>query len=261
MRDPTARPAPRPPLRVVGPDWRPDRRFGRLGILLAIGLGLAALVGLATAVGLAVTPPVADFRQRVDASLREHGGRYVPIEAVPDRLSEAVIAIEDERFYQHRGIDTQGLLRALAADLYHRRALEGASTLSQQLVKNLYLGGNDDNWRKPVDLLIAIKLEATYDKHTILAAYLNTVYYGHRAWGIGEAAQVYFRMAPAQLDLARASMLAGLPQAPSAYDPYRNPCGARGRQFAVLAQMAHVGYITEQEAAAAYAEPIGFPCR
>jgi membrane peptidoglycan carboxypeptidase len=219
------------------------------------------LLGVATAAGMALTPPVDDLRGRVDAVLRAHGGSYVPIDAVPDQLSEAVISIEDERFYQHQGIDTQGLVRALLADLYHHRALEGASTLSQQLIKNLYLQGNDDNWRKPQDLVLALKLEAKYDKHTVLAAYLNSVYYGHQAWGIGRAAQVYFHMAPAELDLARASMLAGLPQAPSYYDPYRNPCAARGRQFAVLAQMAHVGYITADEAARAYAEPIGFPCR
>lgn len=257
MRESVGRPA----LRVVGPDWRSRRPLGLLGIVLAAILGLSVLVGLGTAIGLAVTPPVNDLRQRVDAVLRAHHGTYVPIAAVPDQLSEAVIAIEDERFYQHRGIDTQGLLRALAADLYHRRALEGASTLSQQLVKNLYLAGDDDNWRKPEDLLLALKLEGTYTKHVILESYLNSVYFGHQAWGVGRAAEVYFHMAPAQLDLARASMLAGLPQAPSAYDLYRNPCGARARQFAVLAQMAHVGYITPDDAARAYAESIGFPCK
>src|SRR5207245_4597659 len=152
-------------------------------------------------------------------------------------------------FYQHRGIDTQGLVRALLADLYHRRALEGASTLSQQLIKNLYLQGDDDNWRKPEDLVLALKLEAKYDKHTVLAAYLNSVYYGHQAWGIGRAARVYFHLAPSELDLAQASMLAGLPQAPSSYDPYRNACAARCRPFASLAPTGADGHPPPHEAA------------
>ncbi len=108
--------------------------------------------------------------------------------------------------------------------------------------------------------MLALKLEARFDKHTILENYFNAVYYGHGAYGIGQASAVYFHRAPAQLDLARASMLAGLPQAPSYYDLYRNPCAARARQFNVLAQMAHDGYIREEQAATAYSEPIGFPC-
>jgi len=109
--------------------------------------------------------------------------------------------------------------------------------------------------------VLALKVEAKFTKHQILESYLNSVYYGHGAYGIGEAAQVYFHMKPADLDLARASMLAGLPQSPSFYDLYRNPCAARARHFAVLAQMVHDGYITERQRAAAYAESIGFPCR
>ena len=131
----------------------------------------------------------------------------------------------------------------------------------QQLIKVLYMNGDDDGWRKPEDLLLALKLEARYDKHTILENYFNAVYYGHGAYGIGQASQVYFHRPPAQLDLARASMLAGLPQSPSYYDLYRNPCSARARQFNVLAQMAHDGYISANQAAAAYAESIGFPCQ
>ena len=123
------------------------------------------------------------------------------------------------------------------------------------------MNGDDDGWRKPEDLLLALKLEARYDKHTILENYFNAVYYGHGAYGIGQASQVYFHRPPAQLDLARASMLAGLPQSPSYYDLYRNPCSARARQFNVLAQMAHDGYISSNQAAAAYAESIGFPCK
>jgi len=240
----------------------PGGRGRRLaGMAVAVLLGIPALVGLVTAIGLAVTPPVDDLSRRVDSVLSANKATRVPLNAVADQLSEALIAIEDERFYSHHGIDSQGLVRALFADLYHRRALEGGSTLSQQLAKNLYMNHNDDGWRKPEDLLLAIKLESKFSKHQILESYLNSVYFGHGAYGVGQAAAVYFHTRPAQLDLARASMIAGLPQSPSYYDLYQNPCAARARQFAVLAQMVHDGYIKQAQAAAAYSESIGFTCK
>ena len=230
------------------------------GIVVILLLGLPALFGLATAAALALLPPIDDLPTRVDRVLSAHGATRVALKDVPDQLSAALIAIEDERFYSHHGIDSQGLVRALIADLYHRRALEGASTLSQQLVKNLYMNHNDDGWRKPADILLAVKLEAKFSKHQILDSYLNSVYFGHGAYGIGQAAAVYFHRKPGELDLARASMLAGLPQSPSYYDLYHNPCAARARQFAVLAQMTHDGYISQAQAASAYSESIGFSC-
>jgi penicillin-binding protein 2D len=240
---------------------RRTRRQQVIAVIVATALGLPALLGMVTAVGLIITPSVDDMPKRVDAILSAQGGTRVPLADVPDQFSEALIAIEDERFYVHRGIDTQGLIRAVLTDLYHHRALEGGSTLTQQLIKLLYMDNNDDGWRKPEDLLLALKLESRFDKHTILESYLNAVYYGHGAYGIGEASAVYFHERPAQLDLARASMLAGLPQSPSFYDLYHNPCSARARQFNVLAQMAHDGYISQDEAARAYSEPIGYPCK
>ena len=237
------------------------RRQRVSAVVVAVALGLPALFGVATGIGILVTRPVDDMPKRVDGILKEHGGSRVRLNDIPDQLSEALIAIEDERFYQHSGIDTQGLIRAVLTDLYRQRALQGGSTLSQQLIKVVYMNNDDDGWRKPENLLLALKVEARFDKHTILENYLNTVYYGHGAYGIGQASEVYFHRPPGQLDLARSSMLAGLPQSPSYYDLYRNPCSARARQFNVLAQMAHDGYISDEEAAAAYAEPIGFPCK
>jgi len=230
-------------------------------VIVAVALGLPALFGVATGIGLLVTPSVDDMPKRVDAILKQHDGTRVRLNDIPDQLSEALIAIEDERFYEHSGIDTQGLIRAVLTDLYRHRALQGGSTLSQQLIKVVYMNNDDDGWRKPENLLLALKVEARFDKHTILENYLNAVYYGHGAYGIGQASEIYFHRPPGKLDLARASMLAGLPQSPSYYDLYRNPCSARARQFNVLAQMAHDGYISQEAAAAAYAEPIGFPCK
>jgi len=237
------------------------RRQRVVAVIVAVALGLPALFGVATGIGLLVTPSVDDLPQRVDAILKQHGGTRVRLNDIPDQLSEALIAIEDERFYQHSGIDTQGLIRAILTDLYRHRALQGGSTLSQQLMKVVYMNNDDDGWRKPENLLLALKVESRFDKHTILENYFNAVYYGHGAYGIGMASEIYFHRPPAQLDLARASMLAGLPQSPSYYDLYRNPCSARARQFNVLAQMAHDGYISQKAAADAYAEPIGFPCK
>src|SRR6266566_3581963 len=217
------------------------RRQRVVAVIVALALGLPALFGIATGVGLLVTPSVDDMPKSVDAILQQHGGTRVHLSDIPDQLSEALIAIEDERFYQHSGIDTQGLIRAVLTDLFRHRALQGASTLSQQLMKVVYMDNDDDGWRKPENLLLALKVEARFDKHTIL--------------------ENYFHRAPGELDLARASMLAGLPQSPSYYDLYRNPCSARARQFNVLAQMAHDGYISQKAADAAYAEPIGFPCK
>jgi membrane peptidoglycan carboxypeptidase len=238
-----------------------SRRQRVVAVVVALALGLPALFGIATFVGLLITPSVDDMPKRVDAILKQHGGTRVQLNDIPDQLSEALIAIEDERFYQHSGIDTQGLIRAVLTDLYRHRALQGGSTLSQQLMKVVYMDNDDDGWRKPENLLLALKVEARFDKHTILENYFNAVYYGHGAYGIGMASEIYFHLRPAQLDLAQASMLAGLPQSPSWYDLYRNPCAARARQFNVLAQMAHDGYISQRAAADAYAEPIGFPCK
>jgi len=240
---------------------RQTRRQQLVAALVAIVLGVPAALGVVTAFGLLLSRPIDDLPARVDAILGAHEATRVPLASVPDQLSEALIAIEDERFYQHRGIDTQGVIRAILTDLYRHRALQGGSTLTQQLVKVVYLNDNDNGARKIEDLLLTLKVEARFDKHTILENYFNAVYYGHGAYGIGAASAVYFHRPPIALDLARASMLAGLPQSPSFYDPYRNPCPARARQFNVLAQMAHDGYISQDQAGRAYNEPIGFPCK
>ncbi len=234
------------------------RSFSRLVVVLLVVAGAS---GLATAASLLVTPRVDDLPSRVDAVLRAHEATRTPLQSTPRQLTQALVAIEDERFFSHHGIDLQGLTRALLADLYHRRALEGGSTLTQQLVKNVYMDGRDDGWRKPENLVLALKVEARFSKQQILESYLNSVYFGHGAWGIGQAAEVYFRMTPDRMDLARASMLAGLPQSPSYYDLYRNPCAARARHFNVLEQMVHDGYLARDEATAAYNESIGFPCK
>jgi penicillin-binding protein 1A len=182
---------------------------------------------------------------------------YMPMGAIPHRVQVATIAIEDERFFQHHGVDSQGVMRALWNNLRSGRMNEGASTITQQLAKRIYLQGDDRSWRRKADdIILAVKIEGQYGKAQILEWYLNDIYYGRGATGIGPAARRYFGVAPIELTLAQAALLAGLPQAPSALDPYTNFAGAKARQRAVLTQMAHDGYISTQQADTAAAEPL-----
>jgi len=176
---------------------------------------------------------------------------------MPLILQHAVVATEDERFYRHHGIDVIGVLRALPYDITHLSLAQGASTITEQLAKVLYLGGNDHNpWRKLEDAAVAVKLENRYSKATILAAYLNSAYFGEQAYGVQAAAERYFGLPARSLDPAQATMLAGLIQAPSVYDPLRNPELGRARQTEVLRSLVRSGYLAEAHAAAVLAQPL-----
>ncbi len=149
------------------------------------------------------------------------------------------------------------MIRALPYDLVHLSFAQGASTISEQVGKLLYLGGNDHTlWRKLQDAALAVKLESRYSKAQILAAYLNSAYFGAGAYGAWAASEHYFGVRPLQLDTAQATLLAGLIQAPSAYDPITHPVAARARQVEVLRSLVRAGFLTEEEAAAALARPL-----
>jgi penicillin-binding protein 1A len=176
---------------------------------------------------------------------------------MPLILREAVVATEDERFYRHHGIDIIGVIRALPYDLTHLSFAEGASTITEQLAKVLYLDGNDHNpWRKLQDAAVAVKLEDRYSKAEILAAYLNTAYFGGGATGVQAAANHYFAIPARMLDAAQATLLAGLIQAPSFYDPLQDPSLARARQIDVLRSLVRSKYLKEPTAAALLAQPL-----
>jgi penicillin-binding protein 1A len=167
--------------------------------------------------------------------LRADGGRFVPLRAISPVLQRAIVATEDERFYRHHGIDLIGLMRAGATTRATSRCRRGGSTLTEQLAKVLCLGGNDGSpWRKLQDAAIAMRLESELSKQQILELYLNSVYFGDGTYGVGAASERYFGVAPAHLDLARASLLAGVIQDPSGYDPLLQPPLARQRQVQVL---------------------------
>jgi penicillin-binding protein 1A len=202
------------------------------------------------------SPTPTDLGARVRTELGAPG-RAVTLDDVSPLLREAVVATEDERFYRHHGIDLIGVARALPYDLVHLSFAQGASTITEQVAKLLYLGGDDHSpWRKLEDAAVALKLESRYPKEQILAAYLNSAYFGHGATGIDAASRRYFGVAPARLTTAQASLLAGLVQAPSAYDPFAHPASARARQVDVLRSLVRDGELTETEAARALERPL-----
>lgn len=178
------------------------------------------------------------------------------IAQVPDQLEQAFIAIEDRRFYQHRGIDPQGILRAVSSNILSGGVVEGGSTITQQLARTVFLNQERSVLRKTKEARLAQKIEAKLTKDQILERYLNQVYLGAGAYGIADAAWVYFSKPVKELTLGEMATLAGLPAAPSAYSPVDNPEAARQRRNLVLDRMQRAGFITATEATTAQASPV-----
>jgi penicillin-binding protein 1A len=180
----------------------------------------------------------------------------VSITEVPPQLKNAIIAAEDERFYEHAGIDYIGVLRAAYANLAARGARQGASTITMQVARNFFLSSEKTLTRKLYEALLAFKIEHSLTKDQILELYVNQIYLGQRAYGFGAASQIYYGKALEQLSLAEMAMLAGLPKAPSSYNPVANPQRAKQRQQYVLRRMTELGYITQDEHDTAYQAPL-----
>jgi penicillin-binding protein 1A len=189
------------------------------------------------------------------ATRGDMGGAAVPIGELPDYVPNAFIAIEDRRFYSHRGVDPLGITRALVADVLHRGTAQGGSTITQQLAKNLFLTQERSVTRKLQEIVLALWLEHKYSKRQILELYLNRVYFGAGAYGIEGASQRYFGKSARQSTLAEAAMLAGLVQAPSRLAPNHNPQGAERRAAIVLADMTELKMIAPGAAKLALAHP------
>ena len=177
------------------------------------------------------------------------GGRPMRFDDFPPHLVEAVIAIEDRRFFSHFGLDPRGLLRALAVNIRQGRLAQGGSTLTQQLAKNVFLTPERSFKRKVQELLLAFWLEAHFSKQDILALYLNRVYFGSGAYGVQAAAETYFSRPVQNLTRVEAAMLAGLLKAPSRYAPTRDPAAAARRARIVIAAMQDAGFINAELAA------------
>ena len=171
--------------------------------------------------------------------------------AISPWMPKATVAIEDRRFYSHGGVDPVGILRALVADVSAGRIVQGGSTITQELVRNLYLSHERTLQRKVVEACLAIKLAHAWRREAILTAYLNDVYYGNHAYGIQAAAETYFSVPASCLTLEQAALIAGLPQAPSYYDPLHNPVAALARRDAVLHALRRSGDIGDAQFAAA----------
>ncbi len=236
-------------------------------ILSSVAAG--GLVGLATSFRnlpdvrslKTYTPPqtthIYDIKGKSLTSLHGEANReVVKIEQVSPNLKRAVLAIEDSHFYQHPGINPTSLGRAFVANFREGEVVEGGSTLTMQLVKNLFLSRERTFNRKLAEAVLAVRIEQVFSKEEILELYLNQVYWGHNTYGVQTAAQSYFGKSAKDLNLAEATMMAGMIQAPEEYSPFINRSAAETRQKLVLKRMQQLGWITSGEAAAALEQPL-----
>jgi penicillin-binding protein 1A len=254
--------------------FRPGRRSRReggssllwiVGLLIGVPLTLL-LVGLLTLMLAAVLanhrlPSIevlTDYRPKVPlrvftadgvliGEFGEERRSFVRIEDVPPVMTQAILAAEDDRFFEHGGVDLIGVGRAAIANLLAGSKTQGASTITMQLARNFFLSNERSYTRKIYEILLALKIEQTLSKEQILEIYLNQIFLGQRAYGFASAAQIYYGKPLAQLSAAEAAMLAGLPKAPSLYNPVVNPKRARIRQQYVLGRMRSLGYLAEAD--------------
>lgn len=232
-----------------------------LALILGIGVVGTALAGLAAALIYPNLPPLealTDYKPRqplrvytadgaLIAEFGEERRAFVAIDKVPTKMKQAIIAAEDERFYRHGGVDTLGILRAASANLLSGGAKEGASTITMQVARNFFLSNEKTLTRKLSEAMLAIKIEHSLSKDKILELYINQIYLGQRAYGFEAASRTYFGKPMTELNLAEFAMLAGLPKAPSKYNPVVNFPRAKARQQYVLGRMRTLSFITEQE--------------
>ena len=249
-------------------------------VLARVGYGLAVLAGLGLVVGLVALfavilifprlpslDPLTNYQPRIplrvytadDVLIGEFGEERrtpVKIDAVPQKLRQAILAAEDDRFYQHGGIDYPGVLRAAWVNLAGGGEVQGASTITMQVARNFFLGRERTFKRKFYEALLTLKIESTLSKDQILELYVNQIYLGERAYGFAAAAEVYFGKPLDKLSLAEMAVLAALPKAPSRDNPMVNPDRATERRGYVLRRMHDLKYITEEQYQAARQEPL-----
>ncbi|WP_219119009.1 penicillin-binding protein 1A [Janthinobacterium sp. UMAB-56] len=238
------------------------KRFLLMALVSLLGLGIVGV--LLVVFGLAMAYPnlpaldtLTDYKPKMPlrvftsdsvliGEFGEERRNMVHIKDIPDVMKKAVLAIEDDRFYEHGGVDYLGITRAALHNLTGG-AKQGASTITQQVARNFFLSSEQTLKRKAYEVLLAWKIEKNLSKDQILEVYMNQIYLGQRAYGFASAAQIYFGKNIRDLTVAEAAMLAGLPKAPSAYNPVVNPKRARMRQQYILQRMAQLGYITPEQ--------------
>jgi penicillin-binding protein 1A len=175
---------------------------------------------------------------------------------VPVQMKQAILAAEDDRFYQHGGVDTIGVLRAMMSNITSPGKQQGASTITMQVARNFFISSEKTYTRKFYEALLALKIESTLSKDKIFEIYINQIFLGQRAYGFASAAQIYFGKSLKQITAAEAAMLAGLPKAPSAFNPVVNPRRAKTRQLYILDRMKSLGFLTSEEHTAASKESL-----
>ena len=224
---------------------------------MALALAVIAVAAAPSVLTLWVsTPSASDIQPRVLAATRAHGVVLLAEGDVPPLLAQAVVATEDERFYEHHGIDTIGLGRAFLYDATHSCLCQGGSTITEQLVKDVYLNGTNEGYNKIVDVVLALKVERVIGKKRIMADYLSEITTGLNRYGVSAAACAYFHRPLGNLTIGQYALLAGVTQAPSLYDPTVDPGLAALRRSSVLAAMVADRFITPEQAASANAEPV-----
>ena len=244
---------------------RPILRIPLIIIFLAIFFLMGKAILSADIFGGEGEPPAEDsvkdkldrlvfLRQAVKERTKKEN--YVKLDNIAPELRQAVVAVEDGRFYSHGGIDAGGIIRAAAVNVESGKIEEGASTITQQLIKNLFLNSERTFDRKAEEIILAVDMEMNYSKDEILELYLNTIYFGSGFYGVGDATEGYFGKRPADLNLAESSMLAGVPNAPSLYSPYVDFIMAKKRQIIVLDAMVDKGFIDKAAAENAKIRPI-----
>ena len=271
-------PSPTPPSSSERPGSAEHRAWLALAgkvVLWLSGLALAGVVGLlmVIAVALAVAYPnlpdisdLSDYRPKLPMRVYSADGivigefgeerrRLTPINEIPKVMTDAVLAIEDARFFSHGGVDYLGVVRAGLANIGRAKA-QGASTITMQVARNVYLSAEKTYTRKIYEILLTFKLEHLLTKNQILEIYMNQIFLGNRAYGFAAASEAYFGKALKDVSIAEAAMLAGLPKAPSAYNPIVNPKRAKVRQLYIIERMEANGFITSAQAVAAKEEEL-----
>jgi penicillin-binding protein 1A len=264
----------------VLPGWAAIPAWGRSIVFVIgwlVGLSLAAvasgvlLVSLALSTAYPNLPEISgltDYRPKLPMRIFSADGEllgefgeerrtFTPIEQVPKVMQDAVLAAEDARFFQHSGVDYKGMVRAALAQFAEARS-QGASTITMQVARNFYLSSEKTFTRKIYEVLLSFKIEANLTKEQILEVYMNQIFLGQRAYGFAAASEIYFGKPLKDVTVAEAAMLAGLPKAPSAYNPIANPRRATVRQLHIIDRMLENGFITQAEHEAARAEKLRY---
>ena len=255
--------------RVSAVRWLQSIVLWCTGLALAGIVSILLLVFIAMAVAFPNLPDISelsDYRPKLPLRVFSAEGTLIgefgeerrhltPIKAIPKIMTDAVLAIEDARFYEHGGVDYKGILRAALANLGRIKS-QGASTITMQVARNVYLSTEKTYTRKIYEILLTFKLEHMLTKDQILEIYMNQIFLGNRAYGFAAASETYFGKPLKDVTIAEAAMLAGLPKAPSAYNPISNPKRAKARQLHIIERMLENGFISEAQANAAKTEEL-----